>query len=331
MEYGLAGFIAFIIFASIYLIFNKVIFKKIHNGPVVPLPLLFFLALGCGIYLIARFLDGKDYALAEIYFFTAQIVLGIILARIIVSLLYLFDSDLELMNKLRSMKMKSRVKYSRFFNVYSFGVILEFMLSFSVYAVVCWWCGTEFEFVLDGCVSIFARITFFILLYMFLDKKHHYVMQTLKLCSKKYIFIAVIAGVGMYFITWFVRNCNFYYITEIIGIPSVMKSLSEGCREVIPNSISFYILTFISVVIVAPVVEELFFRGFIYTSIKRHCGITKAIIISTALFALIHVDVYYRFIPIIIAGLVLPYIYEKSRSLIAPIIVHAVYNFIVMF
>lgn len=49
-----------------------------------------------------------------------------------------------------------------------------------------------------------------------------------------------------------------------------------------------YILAFITLVIVAPVVEEILFRGFLYGKLKRFLPIWVAIVITSVLFGLFH-------------------------------------------
>lgn len=80
-------------------------------------------------------------------------------------------------------------------------------------------------------------------------------------------------------------------------------------------------------VAVAPVVEELFFRGYAYPVLKRHAG-RHAGWMSGLLFAAVHFYVV-NFLAIFAAGWVLAHVYERSRSLAVPIVAHAALNGIV--
>ncbi len=86
----------------------------------------------------------------------------------------------------------------------------------------------------------------------------------------------------------------------------------------------------IFVAIVGPIFEEIFFRGFLYTAIKKETGIKWAILISAFIFAALHAHLA-GFFPIIILGIFLAYLYEKTGSLIAPMTVHIIHNLIMVF
>ncbi len=75
-----------------------------------------------------------------------------------------------------------------------------------------------------------------------------------------------------------------------------------------------------------PVVEELFFRGFLYGALKKNIGIFWSVLITAALFAALHTNIV-GFLPIMVLGVVLAYIYEKTGTLIPSITVHVIHNF----
>ncbi len=76
--------------------------------------------------------------------------------------------------------------------------------------------------------------------------------------------------------------------------------------------------------IVSPVAEEICFRGILYSLLRRH-GAVAAVVGSTALFAAAHAG---AGIPVIqtIGGLVFACAMEKTRSLVAPTVVHVLGN-----
>ncbi len=79
------------------------------------------------------------------------------------------------------------------------------------------------------------------------------------------------------------------------------------------------------VAIVAPVMEEMFFRGFIYAALRKRLGVGLAILISSLLFAGFHLSLY-DLVPLTIIGAALAYLYEKSDSLGPPIMLHSLNN-----
>ena len=77
--------------------------------------------------------------------------------------------------------------------------------------------------------------------------------------------------------------------------------------------------------VIAPVVEEIFFRGFVFAGFRRGYGWRKAALLSSALFALIHGE-WTAFLPIFLLGLVLAYLYHRSHSLWPGIFLHMLNN-----
>jgi membrane protease YdiL (CAAX protease family) len=78
-------------------------------------------------------------------------------------------------------------------------------------------------------------------------------------------------------------------------------------------------------VAVAPVAEEMIFRGYLYPVAKRYFGSFAAMVASSLLFALLHGHV--ASIPALFTlAMCLGLAYEKSGSLLVPMIMHAIFN-----
>jgi hypothetical protein len=78
-------------------------------------------------------------------------------------------------------------------------------------------------------------------------------------------------------------------------------------------------------VIVAPLVEELFFRGFVFAGLRLRYGWPKAAAISSALFALLHLQPL-AILPIFLLGFIFAFLYQRSRSLWPAILMHVLMN-----
>jgi membrane protease YdiL (CAAX protease family) len=78
--------------------------------------------------------------------------------------------------------------------------------------------------------------------------------------------------------------------------------------------------------VLVPIGEEVFFRGFIYGTLRRW-GWVWAVILSSVLFAAVHLQVVH-FLPILLLGVVLAVLYQRTGSLVASIAVHGVNNLI---
>lgn len=86
------------------------------------------------------------------------------------------------------------------------------------------------------------------------------------------------------------------------------------------------ILGIISVVIAAPIFEELFFRGFMMNGLRRKgYGIMSTAFITSGLFAVMHFNVP-QGVNAFFLGLGLAYVYEKTNDLRLPIALHLINN-----
>ena len=87
-------------------------------------------------------------------------------------------------------------------------------------------------------------------------------------------------------------------------------------------------IVFVAVVI-APVLEEMLFRGFVQTTIRSFFGIRNsawpAIAASSVFFAIMHADPGH-WPALFVLGVCLGYSYEKSGSLFRPIFIHLFFN-----
>jgi len=86
-------------------------------------------------------------------------------------------------------------------------------------------------------------------------------------------------------------------------------------------------LNIVTLVFLAPVVEEVLFRGFLLNRWWKKYGLRKAIALTSFAFALLHVEV----IGGVVFGLVTALIYVRTRSLAGPVLVHISNNAIVVF
>lgn len=74
-----------------------------------------------------------------------------------------------------------------------------------------------------------------------------------------------------------------------------------------------------------PVMEEIFFRGFALSGLVSRFGTLGALVLSSALFALFHLDPR-LYVPIFIFGMVLGWLYVSTGSIWPPILAHALQN-----
>lgn len=91
----------------------------------------------------------------------------------------------------------------------------------------------------------------------------------------------------------------------------------------------FLIYFTLFVAILGPIIEEVFFRGFAYTAFRQKWGVTRGVLASSAVFALMHMNVI-AFFPIFVLGIFLAYLFEKTGSLVPSMTVHMLHNLIMV-
>jgi membrane protease YdiL (CAAX protease family) len=84
-------------------------------------------------------------------------------------------------------------------------------------------------------------------------------------------------------------------------------------------------LLVIAAVVLAPIVEELIFRGCLYRFLKSQTTLLPAQIASGLLFSMIHWNLL-SFLPLVIVGIFLARVYEKTGSILVAIWFHAFFN-----
>ncbi len=112
-------------------------------------------------------------------------------------------------------------------------------------------------------------------------------------------------------------------IQSIIPAPDYILDLNNLLQ---PESLLGFILLFIAVALIAPLGEELLFRGFLQKIIEKEWeDITKAILTTSLIFAFIHMNPYW-FVQIYILGIVLGFLSWKTKSVFPPLILHGMNN-----
>ncbi len=82
---------------------------------------------------------------------------------------------------------------------------------------------------------------------------------------------------------------------------------------------------FLTAAVAAPLFEEFLFRGFLLPSLTRYLPVWGAIVASSLLFALAHLSLS-EVLPLTTLGMVLGVVYTRSRNLLAPMLLHSLWN-----
>ena len=109
-----------------------------------------------------------------------------------------------------------------------------------------------------------------------------------------------------------------FLLNAILSINLTLHTIKSSLESFIEHDEIFNanpILAFISVAILAPIVEEIIFRGIIFNEADKYKGGAFPIIISALLFGLAHmqpIQIVYAFI----VGLIFGFVYSKTHSLL---------------
>jgi membrane protease YdiL (CAAX protease family) len=114
---------------------------------------------------------------------------------------------------------------------------------------------------------------------------------------------------------------------ERIGYKAPSQPVFDMFFEEKRNSVILFLTIFVS--ILGPIIEEVFFRGFLYSALRKRFGVIAGVLLSAALFSTLHINIA-GFLPVMILGILMAFLYETTGSLVAPIAVHILHNSIIV-
>jgi hypothetical protein len=149
---------------------------------------------------------------------------------------------------------------------------------------------------------------------------------------RKDAFFALLALLAAFPLVLFLNQLIELILTYIFHITQIPDQLAVRYLKATFGHPLYLLLASSSIVVLAPLTEEALFRGFLQTFIRQHIGSKQAVIITSACFSLFHYSSQQGLgnLPIIgslfILSLFLGFLYERQRSLLAPIFLHACFN-----
>ncbi len=119
-----------------------------------------------------------------------------------------------------------------------------------------------------------------------------------------------------------------YILPEMLQ--DVYKQLQESIREqylsiIVLDSIPQLLISIFAIAVTPAICEELFFRGLFQQSLEQSSGYVKAILLSSFVFAIIHLNPI-DFVPLFVIGAFLATLVYVSGSIIPAILVHFLNN-----
>ena len=113
-------------------------------------------------------------------------------------------------------------------------------------------------------------------------------------------------------------------------------SPNSGTHPIVPFLVStssplVIALTFLLAAVIAPITEEVFFRGVFYHHLRSSFSVLSSIFVSGFIFALVHPQGPIGLLPLTTIGCVLAFLREWRGTLVAPIIMHSLVNSVTLF
>lgn len=113
-------------------------------------------------------------------------------------------------------------------------------------------------------------------------------------------------------------------IQIFLPTPEIFLKYLESLKADTPLD---WILLILGVVIIASISEEILFRGFLQVTLERKGDITRAVILSSVTWTIIHINPYWA-IQIFVTGVFVGFLAWRTNSVFPSMIVHGTNNFL---
>jgi uncharacterized protein len=159
--------------------------------------------------------------------------------------------------------------------------------------------------------------------------RHHSSIAALGLTAKglgKGFATGLLAGLPL-----FIGAILLAYLTQLFLRPTGTDYITRSVTEIGEGGVGAGLVALLcfTLVVLAPVCEEIFFRGYLYPTLRNRMDMQPAMILNGLLFAVAHFDLV-GFLPRFLLAYGLCYIYERNRTLAGPIAGHALYNGLIL-
>jgi len=183
-------------------------------------------------------------------------------------------------------------------------------------------------------LTVVAAVVIIGVLVLWLSRYHRGWFGVLQLPEqgtwRKEIGSGVVFGIGLYPVMVFVVG----------GLLTVLLQAISGEQVEAPEQVGEHLpavgtaLTVVYAIVIAPIGEELFFRGVLFRALRDRHGFWVGAVGSSIGFGLIHfipgsaIDAALLMTVMFFTGIALCFIYERRRTIVAPIAAHVTFNVI---
>lgn len=118
-------------------------------------------------------------------------------------------------------------------------------------------------------------------------------------------------------------SVGLFMVVTNVKIPGY--EMQENILPLFGKTIPSMIIAGIMIVAIAPIIEEIVFRGFILRTLVNHTGTLIGSVLTAGIFAILHLQ-FKSIIPLFILGLIINSIVTKNKSIIPAILFHILNN-----
>lgn len=151
------------------------------------------------------------------------------------------------------------------------------------------------------------------------------------LCNKTDYRIGILKNVTIKNVFLAVGCAILFYLLLDKCLDPIFESLypasEQSYQDTVQSLLKSPVTSLLQVCIIAPIVEEILMRGFILGGLRNSYGITIALLISAALFAVLHFNMV-QTLSAFVCGIILGILFIKTGSISSCIIAHSGYNLI---
>lgn len=130
--------------------------------------------------------------------------------------------------------------------------------------------------------------------------------------------------------------CTFWFLySPIVALNNKVWNINlhfslKSLNEVINNPISFQSYRFFKIILIGPILEEIFYRRIILNNLLQKYNVYFSILLSSLLFSIGHMDFDYTFV-FLVFGILIGTFYWKTWNLYLTILLHIFINFLTVF
>jgi len=215
------------------------------------------------------------------------------------------------------MKKTFIISVLSFFSLIIIQITLSFTLGYVLFEILNIKEKESLKFVVQLSIDISLIIVIFSLIYYLKIQ----FKDSFKIPTDKSILVTILLAILI------------VLISPLIDLITFFKTLRDNyIAFCLPNTnkvltIDYFLLR---IIIIGPILEEIYFRGIIQKILSKKIKPFVAILISSLLFSLGHLD-FNQFLSFFLIGLIIGTLYYKTNNLLLVIILHVVANLLITF